>query len=214
MKKLLPLSCKKSVKSKMYKFCTKLVCFYYKCFFGVKYHGENNVPESGGALIIPNHISNNDPVVICGRIPHKLRFMAKKELFAVPGLKQLITLLGAFPIDRSVSDLGAVRASLSVLKSGGQMVMFPEGRRNKEITAKKIRPGALIIAHKAKVPIIPIYIDGKYRLFGKMDVYYGKPVSPEQINEVVSSASDDVENKNRIMSDFLYNIIIGAREEY
>ncbi len=196
----------------MYSFLLKIVSFYYKIFFGARFYGMENIPQNGGFLICANHLSNNDPVIITSHIRRRLRFMAKKELFKIPVLAQLVKAFGAFPIDRGISDLGAVRAALSILKGGDGMMMFPEGRRNKEFKAEKIKPGALVIASKANVPILPVYIKGKYRLFGKTEVFYGKPAEIEDIKKVTQQAASDTANKNEIMSGYLYRLILDAEE--
>ena len=194
----------------MYIVIVKLVRLYSKLFFGVKFHGAETFPMEGGVLICPNHLSNNDPVLIAANIFKRLRFMAKKELFSVPVLSSVVKFFGAFPIDRSTSDLGAVRATMSILKGGDALVIFPEGRRNKEFLPEKIKPGAVTIASKAGVPIMPVYIKGKYRLFGKTELFFGKPIPVEKLREVVETAAKDSENKNKILSRFLYDAIINA----
>ncbi len=197
----------------MYNFCIKLVRLYYKLFFRVRYHGAENLPAEGGALICPNHLSNNDPVLVASNVFRPMRFMAKKELFRVPILSSVVKAFGAFPIDRSTSDLGAVRTTMAILKDGNPLVIFPEGRRNKEFVAENIKPGVVTIAAKAGVPILPAYIKGKYRLFGKTELFFGKPIPPEKLHEVIEHASADKENKNKILSRFLYDAITGAEGE-
>ena len=194
----------------MYFFCLKVVSAYYKFFCRAKFHGVENLPAEGGVLVCPNHKSNNDPVIVASHINRKLRFMAKKELFRIPILCSIVKAFGAFPIDRSTSDLGAVRATMSILKEGHPLMIFPEGRRNKEFLPEKIKPGAVSIAAKAGVPIMPVYIKGKYRPFKRTEVFYGKPIPPEKLREVVENAAKDSENKNQILSRFLYDSIINA----
>ena len=127
-------------------------------------------------------------------------------------MSQIIKAFGAYPIDRSISDIGAVKLTLGILKNGDSLMMFPEGRRNKKFVASGIKPGAATIAFKAGVPILPVYIDGQYRLFGKTTVYFGNPVSPEKIGDVLKTAAQSGENKNRIITEFLYDIICGAKK--
>ena len=196
----------------MYEFCCAVVRIYYRIFFRSRIYGSENVPEKGGLLICVNHLSNNDAVLVGSNIKRRLRFMAKKELFKVPVLKNIVTKLGAFPIDRSISDIGAVRTALSILKGGDAMMIFPEGRRNKEFLPEQILPGAAMIAYKSNVPVLPVYIDGKYKLFGRTDVYYGKPVSPEEIGKVIKTSAENPETKNINISKFLYEIIKGSKE--
>ncbi|MDP4118135.1 MAG: lysophospholipid acyltransferase family protein [Bacillota bacterium] len=196
----------------MYAFIKKLISIYYKLLFGVTYYGMDNVPADGGVLFCSNHISNNDPPLLGSSINRQLCIMAKKELFSIPVINLIIKAFGAYPIDRGTSDLGAMRTTLNILKDGGAILMFPEGRRNLSTDPEKFKPGALNIAYKALVPLVPVYIDGKYKLFGKMSVYIGKPVLPEKIGNIIKTASSDRKNKNHIVSRFLYDVIIGTKE--
>ncbi len=197
----------------MYNKILKIVATYYKIFFRAEYYGVENVPLTGPMLICINHKSNNDPVIAASGIHRRIRFMAKKELFSIPLLSQAVKYLGAFPIDRKISDLGAVRAAFTILKGGDGLMMFPEGRRNKEFMPQGVKPGAATIAYKAGVPILPVYIEGKFRIFGKIRIYYGKPVLPETIGDALKVAAADHENKNTIISTFLYDSIMGAKED-
>ena len=196
----------------MYNFLLKIVGFYYKIFFRAKFYGIKNIPLTGGLLFCANHLSNNDPVIVATHIPRKLGFMAKKELFKVPVISSVVKWAGAFPVDRSTSDIRAVKVALTILKNGSPLMIFPEGRRNKKFAANGIKPGAAVIAAKAEVPILPVYIKGKYKLFGKTEVYFGKPISAEEVKAVVEKATEDAENKNKIIAQQLYDWIIGAEE--
>ena len=73
--------------------------------------------DEGGYLICSNHVSATDAVVICYAFKkNKAHFMAKKELFKIPVLSWLIRMLGAFPIDRSGNDVGAIKKAISIIK--------------------------------------------------------------------------------------------------
>ena len=149
--------------------------------FRIKQVGyKENVPKEGGVILAFNHTSNWDPVIAGVTCKRHLRFMAKEELFKNPIFGALIKGLGAFPVHRGAGDIGAMRASFKILGEGSAMLMFPEGRRIKDGRIVKAKPGLVVIAQRAKVPIVPVCIDGKYGWMKKITVTYGKPVSMEE----------------------------------
>lgn len=171
--------------------------------FRIKRVGYNeNVPKEGGVILAFNHTSNWDPVIAGLTCKRHLRFMAKEELFENPVFGRLIKALGAFPVHRGAGDIGAMRASFKILGEGSAMMMFPEGRRIKDGRKVKAKPGIALIAQRAKVPIIPVCIDGKYAWMHKITVTYGKPVSLEEyygkklevekIQEIADGVLDDI----------------------
>lgn len=145
--------------------------------------GQENVPEEGGAIYAVNHRSNWDVVMAGLACPRKLRFMAKSELFQNKLFGGLIRRLGAFPVRRGRGDIGAVRSAVKILSGGEMMLMFPEGRRvrnEEEQQRTDAKAGIALIAATAKVPVIPVYISGKYRWMSKITVVMGEPISLEE----------------------------------
>jgi len=146
-------------------------------------------------LICANHQSMLDPVLLGAAIEHNPRYMAKAELMKIPGLKQLITALGAYSVDRGGSDVMAIKKTITMLKEGESIIMFPQGTRYKGIDPKttKVKFGCAMIAAKANVPVLPIFIqvkDHKVRLFRKTIVRIGKEISPEELAAVAEGPED------------------------
>lgn len=145
------------------------------------------LPE-GGCVICPNHISFADiPVIACVFRGRLLKYMAKKELFFWP-LGVLFRALGAYAVDRKNGDVGAIKTAISLCERGYAAVIFPQGHRNPGVDPKttKVHGGAMLVAKKANVPIIPVYIKAKgrkVRLFSKLEVIVGEPVYPESFGE-------------------------------
>lgn len=147
-----------------------------KIFFPLTIRGLENIPE-GGAMVCANHSSMLDPLLIAlafGRNEH-LRFMAKKELFSVPVVGKIITGAEAFPVDRGNNDLGAIRTALRFLKSGCKVMLFPEGTRVSEDDAVAAKNGAISLASRTGVPIVPVYLGREKRLFRKTELVIGTP---------------------------------------
>lgn len=146
--------------------------------------GLDNIPMEGAVLFAFNHKSNNDPIVAGITCPRKLNFLAKSELFEGKISSRLLPALGAVPLQRGKGDFGAVKTTLNILKRGDAMLIFPEGSRVKDGKRKKAKSGIIIIAQKARVPIVPVHIDGDYRFFSRITVTYGKPISLDKYYDI------------------------------
>lgn len=138
--------------------------------------GAENLPPTGGAVVIANHISYWDPVVVGCALNRQVYFMAKAELFEIPLLGPLITRLGAFPVRRNGADPASVRRSLELLKSGRVIGIFPEGTRSHSGEILEPHLGAAMLALKVGVPIVPVAVNGTKGVAGKVRVSIGKPL--------------------------------------
>lgn len=141
---------------------------FFFLFYRVNREGFEVFDTPGRALIFANHQNNLDPLTIgCYIRPH-IRAMAKKELFRTKIGTWFFTLCGAFPIDRGNADTHAIKTAIRALQKDSKLLIFPEGTRNFTTTALAVKPGAVMIAIKAKAPLIPVFVKGPYHLFGKI----------------------------------------------
>lgn len=157
-----------------------IVRFVMIFVFRICYIGRENMPLEGGCILAANHRSNWDPVIAGLACPRHLTFMAKEELFKNPIFGKIISGLGAFPIRRGGGDVGAVKGAFKILNDGRVLLMFPEGHRMKNGKKGKAKPGAAMIAQRAKVPVVPMYISGQYKWMHKITVTIGNPISLEE----------------------------------
>ena len=152
------------------------------CLFRIRIIGGEKEPEKGGFLVCANHIAASDAVILCYAFrKHQVRLMAKKELFKIPVLSGLFRLLGAFPIDRSGTDVGAIRKGVAMLKEGDCMGMFPQGHRHPGVDPRTtpVKNGAALICTRAEADVVPVYIlrkNNKPRLFRKTYAIIGDPI--------------------------------------
>ena len=163
-----------------YGFARGLVNGVAHLLFRVKIVGVENVPKDENFVICSNHKSNFDPIMVGISMPVELKFMAKEELFRFKPVAKLISALGAFPVKRGKSDVGALKSAIGALKSGGSLAVFPEGRRSPKTHLGQGKGGAALIAVKAGVNILPVGINGRYGLFSKITVNIGKPIDLSQ----------------------------------
>lgn len=154
------------------------VCF--KIIFRCKAEGAENIPQDGGVIIAPNHISAWDPPLTGSMMKRPLNFMAKQELFDVPVLGFLIKRTNAFPVKRGKQDMGAMRNAFSLLENGNALLMFPEGTRSKSGELGKARAGVGMVACHAQAPIVPVRIENTNSIFKlkKIKIKFGSPIYP------------------------------------
>lgn len=158
----------------------------------LRVHGKENIPE-GAAIVCCNHSAFSDPIwVMFAAHPKRIfRTMAKKELFSHKILGFLITKVGAFPVDRSTSDINAVKTSMQILKSGDKLLIFPEGTRIRKGKTSAPHGGAVMIAARMGVPIVPAYLSTDKRIFRPLDVVFGEPYHPHPSDRRVSNEELD-----------------------
>jgi len=159
----------------LYSIVKAVARFLMIIFFRMKVVGAEKVID-GGAILAANHKSNWDPVAIAASCPKQLAFMGKKELFNFKPLGWILKKIGAFPVNRGKGDIGAVKTALKILKEEKPMMMFPEGKRILDGTRGEAKAGVAMLAHRAQVPVVPIKICGRFRLFSKITVIYGEPI--------------------------------------
>ena len=135
--------------------------------FDLKVYGAYNVPRIGGALLVSNHQSYLDPVLLAIGLDRTLSFMAKAELFKNPVFAWLIRSLNAFPVSQGAGDVGAVRESIARLHEGHLLNVFPEGSRTENGEMMPMEKGVGLVIRRAKVPIIPAAISGSFEAWPK-----------------------------------------------
>ena len=151
----------------------KVLVFF---IFDLKVHNKENLDNTKGGLIVcGNHISMIDPVILAVSTKRQIHYMGKKELFETKFWSFIFRNLGAFPVDRQGVSLSEIKSSLNVLNNDGVLGIYPEGTRIKNgYDENNAKPGIALIANKAKVKILPVYLEGQYKFRGKLNIYIGK----------------------------------------
>jgi len=160
-----------------YKFARALIKGVLAVIHPVKVHGAENIPTEGPAIVCGNHISMRDPFIVAVCLKPELRFMGKKELWDIKILRPILDAIGGFPVDRGASDISALRTSVNILKEQQILGIFPEGTRNEaDGEQHAIQSGVASIALRGKAKLVPLYIQGPYRLFRPIHITFGKPL--------------------------------------
>ena len=196
----------------MFHFVQILAYLPVKILYPTKIYGKHNIPK-GPCIFACNHTSNLDSVVLALNTWEKKYYLAKKELFKKKLFGKFIKSMGAIKIDRQNMDIGAVKKSLQILKDGKKLVIFPEGTRchNENMELGEVKQGVSMFAIKAKVPIIPVFITKKPKVFRRNKIFIGEPFTLEEFygkklgNNELSSASEIVTRKMNDIREIALN---------
>lgn len=130
-------------------------------------YGAKNVPQRGPLVVVSNHASDFDPPILSSCVGRPVAYMAKKELFEIPILKQAIQAYGAYPVSRGAADRSAIRSALKYLEAGWATGLFLEGTRTPDGRITEPKLGAVLVAAKAKAPLLPVSLWGTQHIFKK-----------------------------------------------
>ena len=182
-----------------------LILTVFRILYKVKFEGLENIPKKGGYIYASNHRSNADPVFVAVKVRIPFAYMAKKELFeGNKFFKWLITVFGAYPLERGIGDRSAVDEGIKRIRAGKNFMIFPEGTRSKDGKVGRGKTGIAIIAAEAKTQIIPIGIsyEGELKFRTKVTVRYGKPINITNIVTTVPPVKSELkELVNVIMAE-------------
>ena len=172
----------------------RLVHFVIRCLVKLLFRAEavtpENLPMKGGIVVASNHASHLDPPLIAVLVWRELHFMAKEELFSSRLFSRIIRSLNAHPVNRDGVNRRTLREYIDVLKTGGALIIFPEGTRTSDGNLQEPKTGAAMIAAQAGVPVMPVYIDGSFEAMPrgvsfprrhKVRVFYGEPFDPSEL---------------------------------
>jgi len=173
----------------LYSFLKPIAVALMRLLFRVEGRGTEHVPAQGPVLIVANHSSVLDPPLVGGMCPRQLTFLAKAELFRIPGFGGLIRRLGARPLRREGADPSALRTARRVLAEGKALLVFPEGTRGEEGRLREAKPGAALLAVQSGAAVVPVYVSGSGRAWprgrrlprpAKVVVTFGAPLRFQQ----------------------------------
>ncbi len=186
--------------------------FYVLCFRG-RVFGLHRVPKTGGVLLVSNHQSYLDPVLVTLALPREGNYMARASLFGNRLFRGLIVSLNAFPIRPGTADISAVKEVLRRLRDGKLVVAFPEGTRSEDGRIRPFHAGVASIAMKAHVPIVPTLIEGAFDAWPRRHklprpanvwVEYGEPlIAPPRSQTDAEQFAAELADRLRAMQSAL-----------
>jgi 1-acyl-sn-glycerol-3-phosphate acyltransferase len=174
-------------------------------FFPYKVIGKEFLKTKGPVIMICNHISLLDPIMLAFITPRQISFIAKVELFHHPLARWFLPRVNAFPVNRHSNDITAIKKSLQVLKDGNIFGIFPEGTRGQTGEIRPFEKGLGFIALKSDALILPIRFKRNFKLFRKQTIIVGKPFKLEGFNsdaitlENINKATEVFENSLKVL---------------
>jgi 1-acyl-sn-glycerol-3-phosphate acyltransferase len=140
--------------------CNRLFCRHYHRLESVSLP----IPETGPAVVVANHISGLDPLLMMASSRRRLRFLVAAEQYNRFGLRWLFRAIGCIPVDRQGAPEKALRAAISALREGDVVALFPHGKIHlSSDPPRRIKAGAVRLAFYAQAPLIPLTIHGVKR---------------------------------------------------
>jgi 1-acyl-sn-glycerol-3-phosphate acyltransferase len=161
-------------------------------------YGFENLRIKGKAIVVSNHLSMLDPVLIALITPRPIHFMAKAELFKSGFGRIIFSAMLAFPVNRKEVDLNSLKRALRVLDKNKIFGIFPEGTRSVTNDMDVFEKGAAFLAVRSGAPVVPVYIHhSSYRTL-RPKIMVGKPIN---ISDIVANT-----NKSTLIDVVTYEL--------
>lgn len=158
----------------------------FAVYFRFAQRGRERLPN-GGALLIANHQSFVDPLLMGVALKRPISFLARDSLFRVPIVGWILRSTYVMPIRRE--SAGSVREPIRRLKHGFYVGVFPEGTRTEDGSVGDFKPGFISLIRRAKVPVVPVGIAGAFEAYprdrkfprpGRIRVVYGDAIPADE----------------------------------
>ncbi|MHC6802911.1 1-acyl-sn-glycerol-3-phosphate acyltransferase, partial [Vibrio antiquarius] len=167
--------------------------------YRVKHKNLHNLPEQGGALIVCNHVSYMDALLLSAVCPRLIRFVMEEDYANLPPLRRFLRRTGVIPI--SASNRNSIRRAFNdvetALSEGHIVCIFPEGKLTSDGEMNEFMRGIDIILRRSPVPVIPVALKGLWgsyfsrakgraccglptRFWSKLEIEAGQPVPPNE----------------------------------
>jgi cytidylate kinase len=168
----------------VYAFGSGFTRLFARTLLDFKVEGLERIPRKGPLIVACNHISFWDPPLVGAHLPREMHFIAKAELFHNPLFGALIRSYNSIPIQRGAQARAGLRGAEEVLSSGGAVLIFPEGTRNKSGELMPPRAGVGRLSAVTRTPVAPACITGSNQIRRSMlrqvpiRITFGSPVMP------------------------------------
>lgn len=173
----------------LYKISQFIGRLFFKLYFRLRVEGLENIPRDGACIVVANHVSFLDPLLICAIVPRFIHYLMYATYYYFWPLHWYCKRVHCIPVKKDGKDISALKQALRVLKKGELIGIFPEGERSFTGELKEPEPGTALIALKARVLILPVGIRGAYEAFPRgskfprphqITMTFGKPFSLEE----------------------------------
>lgn len=175
---------------------------FFTVFFAPKYYRENNASRiiKGNAVVISNHKGIYDPpIIFMTFFSNYLNMIAAESIFKNRLLALFFKGVGCIKIERSKIDTFCFQESVRILKRGGVVCLFPEGKLNRTDELHSFRSSYILMALKGDAPIIPIYIGSNYSYFKRQKLIIGDAINLKDFVKENTLSLRTIEELNEIV---------------
>jgi len=157
-----------------------------RVLLNLRLRGTRNIPRTGPAIVVANHGGYLDPILLQTGTYRPIRYMMTSDFYDVPSVQPVYRFFRAIRVNENGPPRDSIRGALDVLKAGGVVGMFPEGQLSRDGSLSPVRPGITFLGGRAKVPIVPAWIEGSYNVLRRgwvfpraapVSITYGRPLS-------------------------------------
>ena len=183
-----------------------------RLYFGLRLEGTAHIPSEGPVIVVPNHQTYADPVLVTIPLRRPVYYMTWSRLFEVRGLSWAIRRLRAFPVQLESRDPRATREAVRILQAGEAVMIFPEGRRSLDGNVGRFKPGAFRLAVSLRVPVLPVTIAGGHEAWapgralprpGKITITYHPLVYGDAAHDAREAARDLADRARAVIAESL-----------
>jgi 1-acyl-sn-glycerol-3-phosphate acyltransferase len=128
-----------------------------------RFEGRRNVPRRGPALLIANHESYFDPVLVGMASSRQICYLARKTLFNNKVFGAFLRTVRTFPVDQEGVAKEGLKTVLELLKAGEVVLIFPEGERTWDGEMQPLKPGVQLLVKRTQAPVIPVGVAGAFQ---------------------------------------------------
>lgn len=143
---------------------TPLAVFITRAFFDLEIEGARAIPRRGPVLVVANHQGYLDPLFLQMATSRPIRYMMTEDFFDVPAVRPFFRMVGAISVKEGGPHRNAVAAALAVLRAGGVVGVFPEGRLSLDGALGPPAPGIVLLAGRSGARVVPARIRGSFRV--------------------------------------------------
>lgn len=179
--------------------------------------GIERVAESGGGLVLINHQSFLDPLLVGVPLQRPVSFLARDTLFPIPFVGWVLRSTYAMPINRDAASTGTIRQAIRRIDDGFLVGLFPEGTRCVEGKVGEFKPGFISLIRRIKLPVYPVGIAGAHEAMPrrgllrlcprKVHVVFGEPLCPERLKELSKKGHEEA------LVEYARNAVVSCQAE-
>ena len=191
----------------LYKIVRGIFKFYFNVFNRLIIKGQENELPEGSLIVFGNHYSNLDVFLMAVALKRPLRFMGKHTLFKTPVVGAFARACGAFPVDRTRTDITAMKTALRILKNGEALGIFPEGTRIKGGKISDPKGGIAMFAYKTNSPVLPIHVEyrRRFHFFNHIEMTIGKAIPASELG-ITAGTTEEYKAASERLIETVYSL--------